>query len=515
MKVWEGIARLAARTFGVREDTLADELLRTGFEHQRSGESAMAEDCFRRALTQQPENETALRALGEFLGAQGYAQQERGDLAAAIETYQESLALVPRQARVCNNLANAYKGLGRLEDAIAAFREAIAADEGYAEARLNLGIALHQMGESRQATDHFRAALDLDPGLAEAALNLGYMLEHDGDAHAAIACYRQAIAARPDFAEAHFNLALQSFLTGDYSSGWQEYEWRLRLPELSPFWPYPGRQRWDGESLSGKTILLYAEQGFGDALQFVRYAPLVAELGGKVIVVCQPKLKALFESIAGVSAVLSTSEPHPEFDVCCSLIGLPRIFDTTVDTIPAQVPYVHPDGERMRHWRTRLASEPASVKVGLCWATEGISTIASARSLTLDMLAPLGEIRGASYYSLQRGSAARQTAHPPPGMAIVDLSGELRDFSDDAALMSNLDLVISIDTATAHLAGALGRRAWTLTHYPPNWRWLLDRDDCPWYPAMRLFRRQRDDTWENVIARVALALRQLVAQRSV
>ena len=514
MKAWEGIARFAARAFGAREDTSAEELLRIGIEHQRAGESAMAEDCFRRALTQQPENEKALRTLGELLGALGYAQQERGELAAAIESYQESLALVPRQSQVYNNLGNACKGLGELEDAIAAYREAISVNSGYAEAHLNLGIALQQMGEPGQAIDHYRAALQFNPGLADAALNLGYVLEHDGNAHAAMACYRQAIAARPDFAEAHFNLALQSLLTGDYLTGWEEYEWRLRLPDLAPFWPYAGRPRWDGGGLGGKTILLYAEQGFGDAIQFVRYAPLVAERGGKVIVVCQPKLKALFESIAGVSSVLSTSEPQPEFDLCCSLLNLPRIFNTTVDAIPAQIPYVHPDRERLSYWRTRLAMDAAPVKVGLCWATEGISTIASARSLTLDMLAPLGEIREIAYYSLQRGSAARQTARPPFGMSITDLSGELRDFSDDAALMSNLDLVISIDTATAHLAGALGRRAWTLNHYPPNWRWLLGRDDCPWYPAMRLFRRQRNDTWENVIARVALALEQLAAQRS-
>jgi tetratricopeptide (TPR) repeat protein len=515
MKPWDRIAKLAARTFRIaHEGTSAGEALRRGMEYERAGEHGKAQDCYRRVLAQEPENVNALDLLGQLLSMQGYAHQEHGELDAAIESYEESLALAPRQPQVHNNLGNAYKDLGRLADAITSYREAISMDRGYAEAHLNLGNALQQTGEIAQATAHYRAALEFNPRLADAALNLGYVLEHDGEAHAAIACYRQAIAARQDFAEAHFNLALQSFLTGDYITGWAEYEWRLRLPALAPLWPYAGRPRWDGGSLGGKTILLYAEQGFGDAIQFVRYASLVAERGGKVIVVCQPKLKALFESVAGVSAVLSTSAPHPEFDVCCSLLSLPRIFKTTVDSIPAQVPYVHPDGERLRHWRTRLASDAAPVKVGLCWATEGISTIASARSLALDMLAPLGGIQGIAYYSLQRGSAARQLAQPPPGMSITDLSGELRDFSDDAALMSNLDLVISIDTATAHLAGALGGRAWTLTHYPPNWRWLLGRDDCPWYPAMRLFRRQRDDAWQHVIARVALALEQLVAQRS-
>jgi len=476
---------------------------------QQAGDGGGAEECYRQVLALQPENADAGRRLAHHLALRASSHQERGEFDAAIENYEESLALDRGRAQVHNNLGNVYKSLGRLEDAIAAYRLAIATDAGLAEAHLNLGIALEQAGEAGEAAAQCRAALALRPSFAEASLSLGFLLEQEGDALGALARYRDAIAARPDYAEARFNHAMQLLLQGDYANGWKEYEWRMRLPGFEGAWP----QAWDGSPLEGKVILLYAEQGFGDVIQFVRYAPLVAERGGKVIVSCQPKLKALLATVPGVSAVLGTGEPLPPIDVRCSLLSLPRVFGTTLETIPAQVPYVRPDAEKTRLWEARLAADGASMKVGLYWATETKSRLSSLKSLTLDMLSPLGGVRGVTYYSLQRGVAAGQAAYPPQGMAMVDLSKELGDFSDDAALMSNLDLIISVDTATAHLAGAMGRRVWTLTHFPPEWRWLVGRDDSPWYQTMRLFRRQRQEGWAHVVSRLEHALRQWVAQR--
>ncbi len=490
------------------------ELLRRATEHQRGGEDGAAEECCRQILALQPEHTGASRLLAHSLAFQAHAHQERGEVDAAIESYEESLALDPGQAQARNNLGNLYKGRGRIQDAIAAYRDAVAIDGGLAEAQLNLGITLWNIGENVQAIACLRTALELWPAFAEAGVGLGYLLEQEGDAMGALECFRGAIAAKPDFAEAHFNYALQLLLHGEYRTGWKEYEWRVRLPGFDEKWPEAGGLRWDGSPLEGRSILLFAEQGFGDAIQFVRYVPMVAERGGTVMVRCQPKLKALLESVPGVSAVLTTEEPVPAYDICSFLMSLPHLFGTSLETIPASVPYVRPDAGKALRWKARLAANDALLKVGLCWATDAQSRISSLKSLTLEMLAPLGTIPGVTYYSLQKGVAASQALQPPQGMTMIDLSTEIEDFSDTAALISNLDLVISIDTATAHLAGAMGRRVWTMTHFPPDWHWLLRREDSPWYPSMRLFRKGPADAWEQVVSRVGEAVRQLAERQA-
>jgi hypothetical protein len=329
----------------------------------------------------------------------------------------------------------------------------------------------------------------------------------------ALDCYRRAIAAKPDFAEAHFNYALQLLLTGDFARGWEEYEWRLRLPELQSLWPYADRPRWDGADLHGKVILLYAEQGFGDTLQFARYVSLVAERG-RVIVSCRSQLKALFEQAMRDCLVVDASEPPPAFDLCCALPSLPRIFGTTHATIPARVPYLHAEAGKAARWQARLAADGIALKVGLVWATEARSRIALQKSLSLEMLEPLAAIPGVIFYSMQKGPAAAEVVRAPKRLRLVDVAGELEDFSDTAALISCLDLVVTIDTAVAHLAGAMGKPVWTLTHWPPDWRWLLGRDDSPWYPTMRLFRRARTDTWSDIVLRLRQALQRLAGQRT-
>ena len=214
------------------------------------------------------------------------------------------------------------------------------------------------------------------------------------------------------------------------------------------------------------------------------------------------------------SSVVDASEPPPAFDLCCSLLSLPRIFGTTAMTIPARVPYLHADAGKAARWKARLAADGLALKVGLVWATEAGSRIARLKSLNLGMLEPLADIAGVIFYSLQKGPAAAEAVRAPKGMRLVDVAGELEDFSDTAALISCLDLVVTIDTAVAHLAGAMGKPVWTLTHWPPDWRWLLGRDDSPWYPTMRLFRRARTDTWNDVILRVAQEFGRLAGQRS-
>ena len=515
MNVGKWFAKLGSRNAEVpagREP--GAELVRRGDELQNAGKRGEAEECYRQALSLQPEDAEARRRLAYVLAAAGSARQERGEIEAAIADYEESLALEQVQAQVLNNLGNLYKNSGRLGDAIAAYRSAVDADDSLAEAHFNLGTGLFESGARAQAIAHYRTALALRPTFAEASVSLGLLLEREGDAPGAAACYRDAIAARPDFAEAHFNHALQLLLAGDFEKGWEEYEWRLRLPELVPLWPFAGRPRWDGSPLEGKTILLYAEQGLGDAIQFVRFAPLVAERGGRVILSCAASLMALFESVPGVAALADWSKPAPAFDLCCSLLSLAGIFRTTLATLPAQTPYLHADPERLRRWSARFAPDAARLKVGLVWATQSANKSAQSRSLDLEMLAPLASAGDVLFCSLQKGPGADHIAHAPAGMRIVDFGRELADFSDTAALIANLDLVISIDTAAAHLAGAMATPVWVLTDWPPEWRWLLGRDDSPWYPTMRLFRRAREETWQGVISRLAEALRTLEKRRS-
>jgi Flp pilus assembly protein TadD len=440
------------------------------------------------------------------------AHGEAGRSEQAERLLYRALALEPASAEIHNNLGNVLRSAGRLEGAIEAYRSAIALAPGLAEAHFNLGLAILQRGDAAGARQCFRAALQSRPAFADAQLNLGFLLEEDGDNAGAIACYRSAIALEPELVEAHVNLGMQLLLAGRLPEGWREYEWRLRYPEYSGADLAAAAPRWDGAALDGRTILLDAEQGFGDAIQFLRYAPLVAERGARVLVRCAPEFAVLAASAPGVAAIATRGSPLPPFDVYCPLPSLPLVFGTSLDSIPAHVPYLRADPALAERWKRRLAGGAAGCRVGLVWASQSKHRTAPDKSLALAALAPLAAVPDLRFYSLQKREAARQAERPPAGMQIEDLGEELRDFADTAAVIANLDLVVSVDTAVAHLAGALGRPAWTLLKFAPDWRWLLARDDSPWYPTMRLFRQQKPADWNPTIEEVAVALPRFAAQ---
>lgn len=441
------------------------------------------------------------------------AHGEAGRSGEAERLLYRALALAPGSAEVHNNLGNVLRGAGKLEGAIAAYRSALALAPGLAEAHFNLGLALLKNGDAAGATQCFRAAIAARPGFADARLNLGFLLEEAGDSAGAIDAYRGALALDPGAVETHVNLGMQLLLEGRYAEGWEEYEWRLRYPEYGGADLAALGKRWNGGALEGRAILLDAEQGYGDALQFLRYAPLVAERGGKVIVRCAPEIAALAASVPGVTTVMARGAPMVPFDLYCPLPSLPLAFGTTLESIPARVPYLHADPGKTAHWKARLADGGGGLRVGLVWASQSKHRTAAAKSLALADLAPLAGIAGLRFYSLQKGDAAKQAARPPAGLRIEDLDGDLRDFSDTAAVAANLDLVVSVDTAVAHLAGALGRPAWTLLKQAPDWRWLLAREDSPWYPTMRLFRQKTAADWRPVVDELAAALRRFAAGR--
>lgn len=494
---------LRAAPPGASPQDEANALVREALAHRQAGRFEAAERYLYRALALAPAAAEIQLQLGDL-----FRQLGRHD--AALSCCLEAVRLAPGLPQGRNNLGNALRSVGQLDAAIAEYRSAVALAPGLAEAHFNLGVALHQRGDLPGATRSLRAALQWQPAFANAHLNLGFLLEEEGDNGGAIASYRNAVAADPGLVEAHVNLGMQLLLAGQFAEGWQEYEWRLRYPEYGGG-AAASAARWDGGALAGRTILLDAEQGFGDAIQFLRYAPLVAERGGSVIVRCAPELAGLFGNTAGVRAVVAADAPAPVVDLRCPLPSLPLVFATDLENIPARVPYVGADAGQVATWKARLAERGAGCRVGLVWASQSKHRTAAAKSISLAALAPLAAIPGVRFYSLQKGEAAREAQRPPAGLRIEDLSAELDDFSATAAVVANLDLVISVDTAVAHLAGAMGRPAWTLLKYAPDWRWLLGRDDCPWYPTMRLYRQPARNDWEVVVAAVARELRHFCA----
>jgi hypothetical protein len=311
----------------------------------------------------------------------------------------------------------------------------------------------------------------------------------------------------------HWNLALMLLTHGDFERGWREYEWRWRVRELNMEFKAAGPQ-WDGSDLAGRQILLFAEQGLGDAIQFVRYIPQVSQRGGKIALAVQGELIRLLRGTGGDRNEISRSvetwvafgEETPGYDVYCPLLTLPKVFGTTLSNIPADTPYLFADEAMAAQWKSRMPSDDR-LKVGLVWAGRPKHINDRNRSIAAGKLAPLARAENVWFCSLQKGPIARPEDRPP--FELADWTSELNDFADTAALIANLDLVICADTAVAHLAGAMGKRVWVLIPYLPDWRWMLDRTDSPWYPTMRLFRQPRPGDWETVMQQVATELNSL------
>jgi tetratricopeptide (TPR) repeat protein len=415
-----------------------------------------------------------------------------------------------RLAVARNNLGSSLKDLGRVAEAREAYQAAADLDPRLVEAHLNLGICLLDAGEVSAAQRHFDLALEQRPESALAFLGLGHAHDLLGQRAQAIANYRSASALDGELAEARFNYSLQLLALGEFESGWKEYEWRWRLDTRTTL--RPAAAHWEGESLSGKTILLYAEQGFGDALQFVRYAPLVARSADRVLLRCHPELVELFSGIPEVHAVAASDAGLPPFDVCAPLMSLPRLFKTTPETIPVGVPYLRPPPGHAREWRVRIPDDDR-LHIGIAWASNPGTRLGKQKSLRLETLAAIPVGRDVVLHSLQKGPAAKEAAGAAGRLQLVEHDEELKSFADTAGLIARLDLVITVDTAVAHLAGALAKPVWTLVAYPPVWRWAHEGDTSLWYPTMRLFRQPEPGRWDRVVEQLAEAVRRLVRDR--
>ncbi len=430
----------------------------------RQGRLEEAANRYGLALAENPEDARSWGNLGVVLRA-----QEK--VAAAETCYRRTLALDPTNHGAWSNLGNALRWMGRLEEGLACQEKSVALSPEFAEGIYNMGLILHDLGR----LDESRAAFD------------------------------RVVAMRPEREDVRWDRALSLLLSGDLGTGFTEYEWRWSRPELKK--RYFRQPRWEGEAIPGQTLLIHTEQGFGDAIQFLRYASMAAERSRAMVVVeCQPELVSLITGLPGVAQVVAKGERLPDFHVHLPLLSLPMIFQTTLDTVPAEIPYLSAPA-----WAGFPVAKPKGTRlsVGLSWAGKPTHKNDRNRSTQVTDFLPLAAFPGVSLFSLQKGERAKDRQEQASGVLIRDLGMGCREFADTAKIMQQLDLIITVDTAVGHLAGALGRPVWVLLPFSPDWRWLLHREDSPWYPTMRLFRQQRPGDWAEVFDRVHAALAEL------
>lgn len=485
-------------------EPIIEQLLRQAMEHRRSGRASQAEAIYRAILQRDSNCAEAYDQLGTLL-------LERGAFAEAAESLRSGFELDSTRTSALRNLCLA---LVRIEATItdpkrremarqyihrAADLPCATADDWFIRA-----LALVALEEPEQANRSCRKALQIDPSFLPARLHLGITASFLGRNDKALEAYRRVVDAQPDSAFAHVSYGMGLLFAGQYLEGWQHYSWRWKAPppsEQPRAYPQP---IWRGQEVNGKRVLLYAEQGFGDTIQFVRYAPLIAQRGARVIVQCPPALVKLLARTSGIERVISENDALPPFDFHASMMDLPMVFGTTLQTIPAEVPYLKCAPAKVERWAARLAADepqgrPAR-RIGLCWSGNPRRNQNRIRSIPLEMLSPLGALNPRlKFISLQKSFSARNSG---VSQWLADYDNELTDFEETAALMMNLDLIITVDTAIAHLAGALALQTWTMLCLGPDWRYMAHQADMPWYPTMRLFRQTGWNDWIPVIEQV-------------
>lgn len=493
----EGAARVY-RDLSKRVPDHPDVLLAWGTLEGQRGNDKQAATLLVRAVRLAPGNAQAYGAYGNALMQLGRPQQ-------AVAAYDRALRLDPGRTQVHYNRGVALAEMQRLEDALASFQQALARDPGHADAAYGVGNVLMRMHRYQQASDAFARATDIAPSRADLWNNRGNALQEQGRTAEALAAYGKAYSLAGDNPLFSINDALCRLLIGDYATGWPMYESRWQLPNVAHLARTFEQPQWNGQDpLSGKTILLHAEQGFGDTLQFCRYAPIVAERGARVVLEVQPPLVSLLSEMPGLHQIVARGDALPPFDLHCPLLSLPLAFGTTLASIPAHVPYLQAPADSASAWRERLGTKTRP-RVGVVWAGSGtidndqrslkLADFARACDADVEFVGLQKEVRAADRDELEHHPHIRNV--------------ELGDFADTAAIMEQLDLVLTVDTAAAHLAGALGKPVWVLLSYAPTWRWLLGRDDSPWYPTARLFRQPEPGNWQDPLARVRAALGEL------
>jgi Tfp pilus assembly protein PilF len=438
----------------------------------------------------------------EALHLLAVVQASLGRRSDALMSFGRALAVRPDDAPALYNRGNTLRELKRFDEALASCERALTLRPDFAEALSSRGAALHELKRFDEALASYDRALALRPDLAATLSNRGATLHELKRFEEALASYDRALTLRPDFAGAHFNEALCRLLIGDFDRGWEKFQCRFVKRNFA-------QPVWVGScEIGGKAILLHAEESLGDAIQFCRYVPLVAERAARVILEVQPPLHGLMSTLPVAAQIVSRGDPLPDFDIHCPLHGLPLALGTRLATIPSATPYLRASSQAVMNWNAWLGPRDRP-RIGLAWSGNPKNNIDHKRSMRLSSLLSLLDIN-ATFVSLQKDVLAGDAAVLKARSDLHHFGDELKDFSDTAALISNLDLVISVDTSVVHLAGALAKSVWVLLPFIPDWRWLLDREDSPWYPTARLFRQDDSRAWDNVITSVHAALHDFV-----
>ena len=441
-----------------------------------------------------------------MLDAEQYFQQ--GMLSESEDVCRKILSADPRDAEALHLIGKIASEAGHYGVATAFIRKAIAADKERACFHVSLSRAYRFLWRLDAAEQSCRHALAMDPTYADAHYELGATLYQQGHIAEAIDCCGHAIELKPDHAKAHVKLGTAHLLLGEWLVGWAEYEWRTRDRRLFQEPRYLSSRPWNGQALNGARILIRAEMGLGDTLQFIRFIPSVAARGGRVVLEVQHELHRLLVHYPATEEVVPRGASIADYIWHCPLVSLPHVLGTEFSALPARIPYVKVPSDALRVWSKRLGD--SGPRVGLVWAGDPTQKWDRVRSLRkLSLLAPLGEINGLTFFSLQKGIAAEQALDPPAGLKLIDLSPHLNDFTDTAAAIAHFDLVITTCTSIAHLAGALGKPVWIMLAQVADWIWLIDREDSPWYPTARLFRQPTLGAWEPVVKRISGELRRL------
>jgi Tfp pilus assembly protein PilF len=482
-----------------------DEALARGLAHHRAGDLRAAEQIYRQVLEAHPTHAEALHRLGALALQTAHATD-------AVRLLEQAIAIDPTVAEYHNNLGSAYLTVGRNDEARTEFDEAIRLDPALADGHYNLGLVLYALGQLDEAAASYRRSLQLRPASPFAHNNLGDLLRELGSPDEALEHLNQAIALAPQYAKAHYNRSLVWLSQGRLAEGWAEYEWRLQCPDVNQ--RRFAEPQWTGEPLGERRLVVHAEQGLGDTFQFIRYLPLVYERCHHVTVEAPAALVPLLAT-SGVRNLVTPGAPRPPADVQSPLMSLARIFSPTLESIPNRVPYLFADEALSEHWRSELSKFPG-YRVGIFWQGRTTYREDRYRSVPLSQFAPLAQVSGVRLFSLQKGLGSEQISSVREGFHVVDLGSAADErsgpFMDTAAIMKNLDLIVTTDTASAHLAGALGVPVWCALRSSPDWRWLADRVDSPWYPTMRLFRQKSAGDWPGVFRGMAAELSRLAGK---
>ncbi|MBW1783332.1 MAG: tetratricopeptide repeat protein [Deltaproteobacteria bacterium] len=477
----------------------AEACYNVGNAFRSQGKLEEAVKCYQKAVALAPDFPEAHTNLGHTWSAQDKFEE-------AVACYQRALDIRPDDSDAYNHLGMAFKGQGKWHDAASCYNMAIRLRPEDAAAYYNMGNLLHDQLKLTEALGWYQKAIQINHEYIDAYDNLGKTFRDLGMLDQATACHERSLQLDPDNAETRFDLATVRLLGGEFAEGWAGYEWRFKRRKWRSVYPFRREMpRWDGAPFPGKRLFVHSEQGFGDSLQFVRYLPMVKERGGEVVFETVAPLMELFRNLKGIDILVQgpadTSQPM-DCDLYVPLLSLPKIFETRLETIPSQVPYIFADPQKVLYWQDRLRY--TGFRVGLVWAGKATDR---RRSCPLKELVPLLRIPGIEFIGLQKGAHAKEVFSLPKEVAFANIGEAFEDFSDTAAAIEHLDLIVSIDTSVAHLAGAMGKPVWVMLLMSPDWRWLMDRRDSPWYPTMRLFRQSRPGDWEAPVRQMERELR--------